>query len=86
MGTPRYLLPHGPPLPYGGEEDLEKAIHLAMKARDTKAWKRLIQARTVRNNLTTAAQVRLVFAWGCESVSVVLAARIARSIGVSCEF
>lgn len=54
MGTPRELLPQGP-LPYGGDEDLEKAITVAMKNKDTKAWKLLIKARTVRNNLTTAA-------------------------------
>jgi len=60
MGTPRELLqqPRGP-LPYGGDEDLERAIHLAMKSKDTKAWKLLIKARTVRNNLTTAGVSRV---------------------------
>lgn len=54
MGTPRELL-HPGPLPYGGDEDLEKAIHAAMRNKDTKAWKLLIKARTVKNNLTSAA-------------------------------
>lgn len=51
MGTPRDLLPQGP-LPYGGDEDLEKAIVAAMRNKDTQAWKLLIKARTVKNNLT----------------------------------
>lgn len=35
----------------GGDEDLEKAIQQAQREKDTKAWKVLIQARTVRNNV-----------------------------------
>lgn len=35
----------------GGDEDLEKAIQQAQREKDTKAWKILIQARTVRNNV-----------------------------------
>ena len=59
MGTPRELLnQHQGPLPYGGDEDLEKAIHAAMRNKDTQAWKLLIKARTVKNNLTRGAAVR----------------------------
>ena len=52
VSTPRDLVPTGP-LPYNGDEDLERAIHMAMKNKDTKAWKLLIKARTVRNNLSS---------------------------------
>ena len=38
----------------GGDHDLEKAIQAAMRSKDTKAWKTLIQARTVQNNVTKA--------------------------------
>lgn len=53
VGTPRELIPPAGPLPYDGDADLEKAIRMAMKHKDTAAWKLLIKARTVRNNLPT---------------------------------
>lgn len=56
VGTPRELIPPAGPLPYDGNADLEKAIRMAMKNRDTAAWKLLIKARTVRNNLPTSGE------------------------------
>jgi hypothetical protein len=49
------MLMHSSPVGFAeGDQDLEKAISLAMKAKDIKAWKVLIQARTVRNNIMKA--------------------------------
>jgi len=54
VDTPCNLVPPCSALPYDGDKDLEKAINMAMKNKDTAAWKLLIKARTLRNNLSSA--------------------------------